>query len=83
LNFKGIVATAALAGATATQVSAAPVVYICDYTSHSRTGWIPEKALYVIDAAARTAQVYDGYVKHLQDDLIDAAFTRSERANTG
>jgi hypothetical protein len=74
LNFKGIVAVAALAGLTATQVGAAPVPYVCEYTSHSRTGWIPEKALYVIDADAGTAQVYDGYVKHLHDDLIDAAF---------
>ena len=44
---------------------AAPVSYQCEYKAHSRTGWVPEKALYQIDQEAGTATAYDGYIHYL------------------
>lgn len=44
---------------------AAPVSYLCDYKAHSRTGGVPEKALYQIDKEAGTATAFDGYIHYL------------------
>ena len=44
---------------------AAPVKYLCELTSHSRFGWIPKKALYVLDEAAGKATAFDPYIRHV------------------
>ena len=67
MKLKTILAAAIFASTAASQVFAAPVAYICEYTSHSRSGWIPPKAWYEIDEEKGTARVFDGYVKTVQD----------------
>ena len=56
---------------------AAPVSYVCEYAAYTRTGWVPEKALYIIDEAKGTASAYDGFIRHLREKPMAVEMQKS------
>ena len=59
---KGFLAAALSLIALPMAAASAPISYECDIESYSNYGGIPEKALYVIDAEAKTAMAFDGII---------------------
>ncbi|AAV95604.1 hypothetical protein KQ247_00695 [Ruegeria pomeroyi] len=46
--------------------------YICETKSYSNIGWIPPKICFAMDRSSGAAVVYDGYIKEIYGDVIQA-----------
>lgn len=53
-------------------LSAAPITYFCELSSHSRGGWIPETAAYAIETNSRTIVVHDRFIQHANKKALQA-----------
>lgn len=60
----------------ATSASAEEIVYRCELSSHSRTGWVSPLMYIWVDEAEQRAWVVDGIVHKVYEDPIKAKYTQ-------
>ena len=65
-----LVSALCLGFAGVSEVHAGEKIFECEYTSYSRSGWVPQKAFYRIDEATGAAYAIDPYIHKLHDGWI-------------